>query len=75
MGFGGISIWQLLILLAIVVLVFGTKRLPSIGKDLGDAVKSFKHAMDTGEANDTEQTIEKHETKSESEDQTPADKS
>ena len=38
----GISIWQLLILLAIVVLLFGTKRLRNIGSDIGSAVKGLK---------------------------------
>ncbi len=75
MGFGGISIWQLLILLLIVVLVFGTKRLPGIGKDLGDAVKSFKHAMDAGESGRVSGTTEKHETTNETEEDKPADKS
>ncbi|MEH6358323.1 MAG: twin-arginine translocase TatA/TatE family subunit [Pseudomonadales bacterium] len=50
MGLGGISIWQLLIVLAIVVLLFGTKRLKGMGGDLGNAVKGFKKAMDTDEA-------------------------
>lgn len=45
MGFGGISIWQLLIILAIVVLLFGTKKFRNIGSDLGGAVKGFKKAM------------------------------
>jgi len=45
MGLGGISIWQLLIILAIVVLVFGTKRLRNIGGDLGGAIKSFKKGL------------------------------
>ena len=45
MGLGGISIWELLIVLAIVVLIFGTKRLKSIGSDLGSAIKSFRGAM------------------------------
>jgi sec-independent protein translocase protein TatA len=49
MGFGGISIWQLLIILAIVVLVFGTKRLKTLGGDLGGALKSFRKAMDHDE--------------------------
>lgn len=49
MGLGGISIWQLLIVLAIVVLLFGTKRLKGIGGDLGGAVKGFKKAMDSDE--------------------------
>lgn len=43
--FDGISIWQLLIILAIVIVVFGTKRLGNIGADLGNAIKSFKKAM------------------------------
>ena len=46
MGLGGISIWQLAIVLLIVVLIFGTKRLKSIGSDLGSALKGFKGAMD-----------------------------
>lgn len=41
----GISIWQLLILLAIVVLLFGTKRLRNIGSDIGSAVKGFKKSV------------------------------
>ena len=45
MGLGGINIWQLLIILAIVVLVFGTKRLRSLGTDVGGAVKGFRKAM------------------------------
>lgn len=43
------NIWQLLIVLLIVVLIFGTKRLKSIGSDLGGAVKGFKKAVDSGE--------------------------
>ena len=41
----GISPWQLLILLVIVVLLFGTKRLRNIGSDMGNAVKGFKKSM------------------------------
>lgn len=47
---GGISIWQLLIVLAIVVLLFGTKRLRNIGGDLGNAVKGFKKSMQDDDA-------------------------
>lgn len=50
MGFGGISIWQLLIILLIVVMLFGTKRLKNLGSDLGDAIKGFRKSMDNGEA-------------------------
>ncbi len=49
MGFGGISIWQLLIILAIVVLLFGTGKLRSLGSDLGSAVKGFRKGMKGGE--------------------------
>jgi sec-independent protein translocase protein TatA len=45
MGLGGISIWQLLIILAIVVLLFGTKKLKGMGGDLGSALKGFKDSM------------------------------
>ena len=45
MGLGGISITQLLIILGIVILVFGTKKLKNIGSDLGGALKGFKNAM------------------------------
>ncbi|HLS97806.1 MAG: twin-arginine translocase TatA/TatE family subunit [Porticoccaceae bacterium] len=46
---GGISIWQLLIILAIVILIFGTKRLKGLGGDLGGAIKSFRKAVSDGE--------------------------
>ena len=42
---GGLSLWHWLIVLVIVVLVFGTKRLKNVGKDLGDAVKGFKEGV------------------------------
>lgn len=45
MGIGGIGVWQLLIVLAIVVMLFGTKRLRHIGTDLGSAIKSFKSSV------------------------------
>jgi sec-independent protein translocase protein TatA len=49
MGMGGVSIWQLLIILVIVLLVFGTKRLTGLGSDLGNAIKGFRSAMKDGE--------------------------
>ena len=52
MGFGGISIWQLLIILVIVLLLFGTKRLRNLGGDLGNAVRGFKKAMGDDEKKD-----------------------
>jgi len=45
----GISIWQLLIILAIIALIFGTKKLRNIGGDLGGAIKGFKKAVNEGE--------------------------
>ena len=44
----GISIWQLLIVLVIVMLLFGTKKLRNIGSDLGGAVKGFRGAVKQG---------------------------
>lgn len=54
MGMGGISIWQLLIILVIVLLLFGTKRLKSIGSDLGNAVKGFRSAMSDSDKEEEE---------------------
>jgi len=45
----GISVWQLLILLAVVILIFGTKKLKNIGGDLGSAIKGFKSAVKEGD--------------------------
>jgi sec-independent protein translocase protein TatA len=53
------SVPQLLIILVIVALIFGTKRLKEVGGDLGSAVKSFRKAMNTsGEADDTDTPAE-----------------
>lgn len=54
MGLGGISIWQLLIVLVIVALIFGTKKLRGIGGDLGGAVKGFKKAINDDVKGDKE---------------------
>ncbi len=58
MGLGGISLWQLLIILLIVVLIFGTKRLKSIGGDLGGAVKGFRQAMNDPEEEEDAKQLE-----------------
>jgi sec-independent protein translocase protein TatA len=47
---GSFSIWHWLIVLLVVVLIFGTKKLTNIGKDLGGAVKGFKDGMKDGTA-------------------------
>ena len=52
MGFGGISIWQLLIILLVVLLLFGSKKLRSIGSDLGQGLKGFKKAIKDDESKD-----------------------
>ncbi|MCG7601603.1 Sec-independent protein translocase subunit TatA [Halomonas sp. McH1-25] len=51
---GGISIWQLLIVLGIIILIFGTKKLRNVGGDLGGAVKGFKKAMSDEDADKKE---------------------
>ena len=45
MGFGGISLSSLIIILVIILLLFGTKRLKNVGWDLGEALKGFKKAI------------------------------
>ncbi|OOH89274.1 Sec-independent protein translocase TatA [Pasteurellaceae bacterium 15-036681] len=51
---GGISIWQLAIIALLVVLLFGTKKLRSLGSDLGESVKGFKKAMSDDKPKDAE---------------------
>ena len=69
----GISIWQLLIILVIIMLLFGTKKLRNIGSDLGGAVKGFKSAVKDGEDEQNKQLSEKTADSSSSE-QTEKDK-
>ena len=58
MGIGGIGIWQLLIILLIVVMLFGTKKLRNLGSDLGGALKGFKTAMKEDEKDESEEELE-----------------
>lgn len=59
---GGISIWQLLIIVAIIVLLFGTKKLRTLGADLGESVKGFKKAMaDETKDNSVVKSVEKND--------------
>ncbi len=53
----GISIWQLLIVLGIIILLFGTKKLRNLGGDLGSAINSFKKAVKDGEK-DADKSLE-----------------
>lgn len=46
---GAFSLWHWIILLIVIVLVFGTKKLKNLGTDLGGAIKGFKEAMDEGD--------------------------
>jgi sec-independent protein translocase protein TatA len=78
MGLGGISIWQLLIVLVIVLLLFGTKKLRNLGSDLGGAVKGFRSSMKDGGAVDSGSEAEseqKTESLTESADAAETDKS
>jgi len=69
MGASGISVWQLLIVLLIVVLIFGTKRIKNIGGDLGGAIKSFRKGMtEANKAGDEISEIEQEFTDASSED-------
>ena len=58
MGIGGIGIWQLLIILLIVVMLFDTKKLRNLGSDLGGALKGFKTAMKDDEKEESEEESE-----------------
>jgi len=62
MGLGGISVWQLLIILLIVVMLFGTKRLRTLGTDLGSAVKGFRKSMQNEDGTDDEADSDSDET-------------
>ncbi|WP_018141077.1 MULTISPECIES: twin-arginine translocase TatA/TatE family subunit [unclassified Thioalkalivibrio] len=72
MGIGGISIWQLLIILLIVVLLFGTKKLRNMGGDIGSAMKNFRQAVKDPDAEEKKEGEEDGEPR-EVEDQTDSD--
>jgi sec-independent protein translocase protein TatA len=73
----GISPWQLIILLVIVVLLFGTKRLRNMGSDLGNAVKGFKKSMndEADNKNDKEKKKESLQDKEQHDDSDTSGKS
>lgn len=62
---GSFSIWHWLVVLLIIVLVFGTRKLGNMGKDLGDAVRNFKEGMQGSEDNDSSSTAPPLEVKEE----------
>lgn len=74
MGFGGISWPQLLIILVIVLLLFGTKRLRGLGGDLGGAIKGFKKAMKEEGATDTSEKTDALEENTQNKNEAEADK-
>ena len=60
---GSFSIWHWLVVLAIVVVIFGTKKLRNIGSDLGGAIKNFKDSMKTGDEAGEEEAAKQEEPK------------
>ncbi|AFL72148.1 twin arginine-targeting protein translocase, TatA/E family [Thiocystis violascens DSM 198] len=48
MGFSGIGFWELLLILVVVLLLFGSKRLPGIASDLGSAIRDFRRSVSSG---------------------------
>jgi len=61
MGIGNIGIWQLLVVLLIVLLIFGSGKIKNLGKDLGGAFKGFRSAMN--EIEETDREIRKSDSK------------
>ncbi|MNI54830.1 Sec-independent protein translocase protein TatA [compost metagenome] len=55
MGIGGISIWKFLIILLIVIMLFGTKRLKGLGSDIGDTIKGFRKSMENDDKSSTDE--------------------
>ncbi|TNG01991.1 MAG: twin-arginine translocase TatA/TatE family subunit [Gammaproteobacteria bacterium] len=63
MGFGGIGPGSIILILLIVILLFGTKKLRNVGSDLGGAIKNFKKSMHDGEKEPSEAPPEQLEEK------------
>ena len=55
MGISGISPWSLIIILLIIILLFGTKKLRNIGSDLGETLRNLKKGLNPKEGDDTEE--------------------
>ena len=49
---GGISIWQIVLILLVIGILFGAGCLPSLGRDLGKAIKGFRRSMEEKDTND-----------------------
>ena len=67
---GTFSIWHWLIVLLVIILVFGTKKLKNLGSDLGGAVRGFKDGLKEGNKEEELSSIESNETKDLSESET-----
>ncbi len=66
MGFGNIGWFQILVVLLIVLLVFGTKKIRNLGGDLGGAIRDFRKGMSEDEENESADASSKADAKSES---------
>ena len=55
----GLSVWQILIVVALILLFFGPKRLPGLGKSIGEAIRGFKKGLDEKEEIDVTDSAEK----------------
>lgn len=53
---GGLGMWELLVILMIVVVIFGASRLPQLGKGLGEGIRNFKQSLKSGEDEAEENT-------------------
>ena len=61
MGFSGISPWSLILILLIVVLLFGTKKLRNLGSDLGETLKGLKKGLNPKDDKEKEESVQKNE--------------
>ncbi len=60
---GGISIWQIVLILLVIGILFGAGRLPALGRDLGKAIKGFRHSMEGEGEDEHEEPREGHQRK------------
>ncbi len=74
MGFGGIGPGSIILILLIVVLLFGTKKLRNVGTDLGGAIKNFKKSMKDGESTESSESLENMSADSKFSEETSKDK-
>ena len=52
--FGSLGIWEILLILVIVILIFGTSRIPELGRGLGEGIRNFKRSINGQEEEDNE---------------------